>query len=174
MLLLLAATSAAGQAEPDHRVKALFIYNFSTDPVVRWPGSAFPTPESPFVIGLLSPGDPLDDDLREFCKGKKAQGRPIRVLRSDDPAELGACHLIFVAPKGRPKAEQVVELAKTRPVLTMSETEGFCATGGIVNLYLNENRKIRYEANPDAAAKAGLSISANILKDARIVTEKKP
>ena len=58
-------------------------------------------------------------------------------------------------------------------VVTIAETPGFCASGGMLNLY-EEGNRIRFEANPAAAAAAGLTLRADLLKLAKIVRTGEP
>ena len=44
------------------------------------------------------------------------------------------------------------------------------AGGGIIGMYI-EGDKVRFEANPDAAQRAGIKLSSQILKLARIVKD---
>jgi hypothetical protein len=57
------------------------------------------------------------------------------------------------------------------PVLTVSEMPGFDELGGMVNFFI-EDRRIRFEINPQAAARSGLRISSQLLNLSRIVDAK--
>ena len=54
--------------------------------------------------------------------------------------------------------------------LTVGETEGFAARGGVINLTVEEN-KVHFEINQVAADRAGLKISSKLLSIAKIVKE---
>ncbi len=58
--LTLAVFAAAGgwaaAAPAEYQVKAVFLFNFSQ--FMEWPPDAFPTPDTPFVIGVLG-ADPF-------------------------------------------------------------------------------------------------------------------
>jgi hypothetical protein len=55
-------------------------------------------------------------------------------------------------------------------VLTVGDSDGYAARGVIANFYLEENR-VRFEINREAAVRARLGISSQLLKLARIVRE---
>jgi hypothetical protein len=57
---------------------------------------------------------------------------------------------------------------KDASVLTVGETEGFAARGGIINFYIEGNR-VRFEINPDAAHRSGLKISSQLLQLGKLV-----
>src|SRR5690242_13839245 len=50
---LVPAASAKVKSRPpdEYQIKAEFIYNFAQ--FIEWPGSAFASPDAPFVIGIL-------------------------------------------------------------------------------------------------------------------------
>jgi hypothetical protein len=53
-------------------------------------------------------------------------------------------------------------------VLTVGDADGFAASGVAINLYTLENR-VRIEVNSSAAVRAGVRLSANLMRLARIV-----
>ena len=57
---------------------------------------------------------------------------------------------------------------KGHSVLTVGEQEGFAVRGGIVNL-TKEKNKVRFEINLDAAKRAGLKMSSQLLKLAKVI-----
>jgi hypothetical protein len=54
--------------------------------------------------------------------------------------------------------------------LTVGESEGFAALGGIINLTV-EGNTVHFEVNQLAAERAGLKISSKLLSMAKIVKE---
>jgi hypothetical protein len=57
--------------------------------------------------------------------------------------------------------------------LTVGETEGFAAMGGVINLTV-EQSGIHFEINRLAADRAHLRISSQLLSLAKLVTERDP
>jgi hypothetical protein len=53
----------------------------------------------------------------------------------------------------------------------VGEKEGFAAEGGCMNFYLDDKR-VRFEINPDAVKRARLKASSRLLQLARIVKDK--
>ncbi len=56
----------------------------------------------------------------------------------------------------------------SRPVLTVSEVDGFARSGGGINFYL-DGPKVRFEINPAAAQNDRLRISSQLLSLGKIV-----
>lgn len=159
--LLLAASARPGVSE--YELKAALIYKISK--FVRWP--AADKPGAPFrvcVVGRDYFGPALD-----ALKGQAVQGQPIAVARLD-AGELASatCQVLFIS---RSENDQLVALLKAtdgRPVLTISDIEGFAARGGIVE-FATRNKKLGFRINPDAGRRAGLELSAQLLQLATVV-----
>ena len=82
-----------------------------------------------------------------------------------------------LAPLRKPGAPQRHDFTPTsfyrqfsqanKPVLTVGETDAFMRAGGVIRFYLDDGR-VRFEINPDAAARAGVKVSSKLLNLARI------
>ncbi len=164
------ASTRAGQGDGvisrEHPLKALFLYNFGG--YVEWPQEAFPSGDTPFVIGILGSA-PLDETLREIAMTKKVAGRRIVVKQFTSIDGIEPCHILFIARGIQPHHErQVVESLHGHPVLIVGETAGFGTRGGCVNFYIESN-KIRLEINLEATKQQQLKMSAKLLALAKIV-----
>lgn len=167
--LLLAAPLWAdhpGRAELDP-LEAAFLYQFTK--FVTWPAESFASPGAPIRIAVAG-DDPFGDLLESVVDGKKVGGRPFEVLRLRSPEDLDRCHVLFVCEHVETEyldSEKTIE----RPgLLTVGETARFTREGGMIRFFLEE-RKLRFEVNPAAAARSGLQIGSQMLKLARIVED---
>lgn len=164
------ATGVFGQVvSKEYQVKAVFLYNFVQ--FVEWPPAAFPTPETSLVIGVLGE-DPFGSFLDETVRGEKVVGRTLVVRRYRRAEDVDACHLVFI---GRLPADELAEALgafRTRHILTVGESDSFASHGGVIR-FLTENNRIRLRINLDAAKRAGLTISAKLLRPAEIVGDSK-
>jgi len=89
--------------------------------------------------------------------------------RKRRPAGLvPAPHLLFIGETERPNLQGLLRHLEGRPVLTVGDGQGFGSSGVILNFYVSDKR-IRFEANTTAAARAGLQLSSHLLRLARIV-----
>lgn len=146
-------------------IKAAFIYNFIK--FVEWPASAFSNAGQRIVICVL--GQDGVTRALEKVSGKIAQGRTISVKHAIDPTELAQIHVLYI---GQSEKDRVRSLIKEIPkhVLTISDMQSFAASGGMINFYTAE-KKISFVINLDAAERAGLKFSSQVLRLARIVKE---
>ncbi|MCU0791284.1 MAG: YfiR family protein [Opitutaceae bacterium] len=158
---------AASPAFTAEAVRAAYIINFIR--FTEWPEShAY----GPVVVGVV--GDRmLEDELIRLADRQGVAGRSVRVIRAKNLRDLQTSHVVYFSPaptlgdESAPGAATALPLLRELPVLTISESPAFLGQGGIINLY-REEEKLRFEIAPEAAARARLTLSARLLKLARI------
>ena len=141
----------------EYRVKAAYLFNFTK--FIEWPASALRA-DAPLTI-CVAGANPFGPVLAETVKGETVRGRPLatRVVR-----DSAGCHVLFV-PDGV-AAASLLRNARSRPLLTVGESQGFIRQGGVINFVL-EQGKVRFEIDQAAAERAGLRISSRLLRLAR-------
>jgi len=78
------------------------------------------------------------------------------------------CQLLFIADGEARRAGGGLGGVKTLPVLTVSDSKGFSANGGIIEIYVDSGR-IRFVINVDAAEHSGLRLSSRLLGLAKVI-----
>jgi hypothetical protein len=157
-------TSLNASAETtEFQVKAAFVYNFIK--FVQWPPESFVTTSSPISICVFG-RDPLEEALYSL-EGKSAQGRGLSVRRISGLGEADRCQVLYL---GRSEREMVGNILKGLKVgmLTIGDMQPFADSGGMINFVMVDNR-VSFEINVEAAEKARLKISSQLLRLARIV-----
>src|SRR3979411_1073961 len=157
------AGAQAGDASDssEYLVKAGFIYNFAK--FVEWPSTAFAEPDSPIVIGVLGT-DPFGTIIDKIVQDKKIGTRGFVVKRlkwGTDLKELKECKILFVGASEKAHMDELVQIVRGLPILTVCETPGFADRGGVIRFVLEDNR-VRFEVNVVAARQAGLTISSRL------------
>jgi len=170
-VLLLSAQRGLAIADPgpigEYQVKAAFLANFAY--FVEFPPSAFESPTSPLIIGIVGE-DPFGDGIDHLIEHKIVYGHPVQVRRFSDVKSLGKAHLLFVAGSDRQAAAKVLDAVRRTPVMTVGESEGFALAGGVCN-FTRDGARVAFEINVNAANRAGLTLSSRLLALARIVHE---
>ncbi len=154
----------------EYLIKAGFIFNFAK--FVDWPPTTFAQPDSPIVIGILGT-DPFGAIIDQIVQDKKIGGRGFVVKRlkwGADPKDLRECKILFVGASERLHIDELVQIVRGLPILTVGETPGFAEHGGVIRFVLEDNR-VRFEVNVEAARQAGLTISSRLLTLARIIQQ---
>ncbi len=146
----------------EYQVKAAYIYNFAK--FVEWPQGGGADVDV-CVLG----DDPFGRDL-SLIEGKKVLNRKITVREVDSYRNANACDILFISRSEEDDLPRIIKFLMRLPVLTIGDGEGFADKGVMINFYM-ENRTVRFEINPKAAGRAGLRISSNLLRIAKIVGE---
>lgn len=167
LMLTCWVTSIAAQTPPvqGFQIKAVFLLNFTR--FVEWPSNAFPTEETPIIIGILGE-DPFGPYLDEVLAGEKVNGRSIVVVRYKEITEIDRCHILYINIPESERMENILEPLGERNILTISDSDIFIQKGGIIR-FINVNNKIRFQINPEAAKAANINISSKLLSLAEIV-----
>jgi hypothetical protein len=168
LLLLVRGPGLAGQTAqaPEYQVKAVFLFNFAQ--FVDWPADAFPASDTPLVIGVLG-DDPFGSVLDRTVRDERLGGRPFQVRRYQRVEEIKTCHILFISRSEENRPESIVAGLKNRPILTVSEVDGFAERGGMIRFVTDRNR-IRLQINLTAAEAVHLTISSKLLRVAEIIT----
>ena len=160
-----AAIAAELQPVDAGQMKAVFVVNFLR--FVEWPPANVAPAQAPLVVAVL--GDRrFVDDLREYAADQSVSGHSIEVKAVERPEEARGAHVLFIGTSESANVPAIVKLAENCALLTVGDTDGYARAGVILNLYTVDSR-IRIEANPAAANRSGLRLSAHLLRIARIV-----
>lgn len=168
-LFLNASPNAQSQNEEtvEYPVKLACLYNLTK--FVEWPPGSYRDAGAPLAICIVG-DDPFSADLEEELRTRTVGGHPVAIKTLGTNDTLSTCHIVFVPVAEKNQAARIVRRLKGSSTLTVGETEGFAAQGGIINLTVEENR-LRFEINLLAAERARLKISSKLLSLARIVKE---
>lgn len=147
---------------PEQENVAAIVFNLAM--AITWPeGSLSP---STFVIGII--GHDKADPVFGGLEGKEVLRR-VFILR--DPLPVAAApeaQIVYISRSRQADIRTVLDSLAGHPVLTVSDVDGFCEAGGMVQLRRDRNR-IQLRVNREAAERAGLGFSSQLLKVAEIV-----
>lgn len=145
------------------RVKAAFIYHFST--YVNWPEPVAANGE--FTIAVLG-ADDVATELEQFVPGHAIQGRPMSVRRLRSVDELGSEEVLFVGADRNSRLPEYLEVVESRPVLVVTDVPDGLHQGAMINFRVVDSR-VRFEISQRAAESVGLELSSRLLAAAMFV-----
>ena len=163
--MLAASALLAAQAVTQPALKAAFLFNFAK--FVEWP--ADPSGSSPLTLCVLDDAS-VEDALVQLVNGGLPTGRVVTLLKGARNRPLRGCHLIYISDSEPARVAATIEELKATPVLTVGDGESFARVGGMIGLFVEDGR-MRFAINPNAAHRAGLRLSSQLLKLAKIVKE---
>jgi hypothetical protein len=155
----------AGPAVTEYQLKAVFLLNFAR--FVTWPPEAFAAPDAPLVVCVLGT-DPFGSVLDEALANERIGDRPLAARRVASADATDGCQMLFVAERDARAHAALLQTLGVRPVLTVGDEGAFARNGGMVGFEIEEGT-VRISVNPDALRTAGLTMSSQILRMARIV-----
>lgn len=160
--VLCRAGAATADPSAEAAVKAAFVYNFAK--FVEWPAN---TPaKNAMTLCVAGTRPELATSLAGLA-GKSVQGHMLAVKNIVLAADLDTCQVLYLGSEARALADQ----ARGRTgLLTVSDMPGFAQSGGMIGLF-SEGERIRFEINPRSAAAAGLKVSSQLIKLAKVVEE---
>lgn len=161
--------SDATAAEPSKlaMTKAAFVLNFSK--YTEWPASAFAAPESPITLCLWQSGSDVGTALL-LLDGRNVRERRLQVRKVARKDGVAGCHILFVEQDMLAAFAARADSNKVEALLTISDAQGFAQRGGVIELVPSDAR-LSFEVNLDAALRAQLRLSSQLLALARIVKD---
>jgi len=148
------AVATAEEVITEYQVKAAFLYNFSH--FVSWPAS----PENTFRLCVI--GENPFGQILDALIGKPVNNSILVVEQHSSLEKIHDCQLVYISYSLKPRLNMILAELADHPILTVSDIESFTDAGGMIELWLSDN-KVRFEINTSAAEHAGLSISSKLL-----------
>ncbi len=108
---------------------------------------------------------------RERLSGRSVRERPLRITLVDVDTSAPHCDLLYISEARASRYRELLATLDDAPVLTVGDSSEFNNNGGIVQL-LTRDKRIRMQINIDAARRAGLDISSQLLSLAELVDDR--
>jgi YfiR/HmsC-like len=151
----------AQQVKPsEYQVKAAYLYNFGR--FIEWPAKVTEAGGGSFPICVLGQ-DPFGPTLTATLSGETINGKSVVARRIPGPEEATDCRIVFISASESDRLKQILASLADASVLTVSDLPGFSQRGGMVQLTMEGNR-VRFEVNLTSTARAGLTLSSELLK----------
>jgi hypothetical protein len=159
---------AETESERIERVKAAFVLNIAR--FVSWPDEA-QDPQHGRLLLCLYRGNSLGAAV-ETIEGKTVNGRALRTSLVDSLAHSRTCNILLIGASEMQRFEEESRHTPDRPLLTIGDLTDAAPSPphrqALVTLVRNGAR-IGFEINLAKARRAGLQMSSNLLKLAKIV-----
>lgn len=142
----------------DAVVKADYVQKFLG--YVDWPAGAYAGPDAPHVVAVLRADDVLLA-LEQLAAGRSAAAgnRPLVVRRVAADDALAGVHLLLIGRGARPADATAL---RALPLLVVTDAPTGLADYAMLN-FVTVDRRVRFEASPAAAERAGLKLNARLL-----------
>ena len=149
----------------EYKLKAAFLYQFIR--YTNWPATAFENKRQPIEIVIVGT-DPFGKLLEATFEKKALHGRSVIITRLAVVPHVARGHLMFASGLSAADEAKLIRTCKGKPILLLGDRAGFAVRGGCGDFFLERNR-VRFAINPSNVKAAGLAMSSELLKLARIV-----
>ena len=150
----------------EHTMKAVALEKLSL--FISWPANTLKNdPSQEFVIGVLGQAS-FSDILKDVYKEKKIKERKVKIVTIKNIQELTECQILIIPNIKTSELNKVLNYVKGKPILTISDTEGFAEAGCFINFYEYEN-KLRFEINQKGLKDAGFTVDYRLLKVSKVL-----
>jgi hypothetical protein len=148
----------------EYQLKVLIVSRFFD--FVTWPPDSMNNSDR-FVIGII--GDtPILDHRQKFYERVKLPGRTIAIQKITDLDHVVDCQALIIAESESDRLNDIIALIERKPILSISDSEGFGEKGVLINLY-RLGKNVKFEINYSAVKRSGLVFSSKLYKLARII-----
>jgi YfiR/HmsC-like len=163
-LLLNSSQSAFAQTLEEQTVLAALALN-----VVRftsWPAETQAQMKN--TVDFCVVGDNLVQQSFTTIDNKAIGDKTIHIINLSRLRNYEQCHVLYISELQNNIVLQIFAETKNRPLLTIGESYNFAAQGGMVGME-NVDEKIILHVNLQAVNESKLTISARLLKLAKII-----
>lgn len=164
VFLVLAGTFAPGaDSAPEEKLKTAFIFQFAK--YIEWPDEK---DETSFSISLVG-ASPMWKFLQELAAEKRIREKPIELRNVTSVLDLPKSNVVILSAAEGESISQILRKTKGSHALTVGHGDGLAEKGVMINFFITEEGKLRFEINRAAAEAEGLVISSQLLKLAKII-----
>lgn len=150
----------AADEELEYKVKAAFLLNFAK--FTTWPEGFWPSDKPDFLLSVVG-NDPFGPTL-SGVQEKQIRGKRIRLnYASTVSSALGQSQLLFVSKSEKEELASIIDIAGNKPIVTVSDIEGFAAAGGIFE-FTKKDGRLSFIVNNSRAKNNGIQINSSLLK----------
>lgn len=137
-----------------------------------WPSQSQSNASNMFIVKVI--GDNVFGSyLEKAFKNTRITNRRVKVQYISRPDEISDANLLFISRSKYNVINDILAYTKKKPILTVSDVEGFCDRGVHLNI-ISDNGRFRYEANVITAAESGIYFSSvvNNNPNCRVISKK--
>lgn len=172
--LMIAIPEASSRSYEEHEIKAAFLYSFAQ--FITWETRATTGQTAAQTAALTAAQTtaltycavqegPVVNALKELIAAKQTAGKTRRYTLLADLSNIRQCHILFLGADNN-KSESL-QLRPEESVLTVGDSQGFVANGGIIE-FRRQGARVQVHINLATARAQRIQISSKLLKLATI------
>ncbi len=165
-LILFLPSTGYNEISLEYKIKTAFTLNFLK--FAEWPNSKKINEE--IILSVL--GDGEINEALELIEGQIVNEKKVSIRFIDSLSDLKSSDALFINTSKSKRLETIIQKLKETSILTISDIEGFCEHGGMINIVIIDD-SIDFEVNLEAAQQSNINLSYKLLKQAHKVYKPK-
>ena len=150
--------SVQADVSREYKLKAAYLLNFAK--FIYWPESAEDTSES-FNICII--GNSPFGEILDSLSSKKVKNKKIKVKYSENHNKDHQCKIAYITQDKADSYNEILESINNEVILTVSDIEGFCQSGGMIE-FIRVKNKIKFEINVGQSLKSNIKYRSQLLE----------
>jgi hypothetical protein len=152
-ILAFASLSFQQNFDPNAKVKAVFLYNFTK--YFEWPEKM---KSGNFIIQIVGSNSSLNAELNKMAASKQVGTQKLEIMISSSVDYNLKPHIIFLLNESSDLLKDVNSKYKGKGTLIITEKSGLAKLGAAINFVVADNKQ-KFEYSKNNAVKAGLKTS---------------
>ena len=148
--------SAGAQSPRDSDVEAAYLFNFAK--FMHAPAHSADS----FTIAVVGK-NPIGQTLGTLTANEQIDGRPLKIVQVTSADQARNYDIVFLSESEIPRMDKDLAALAGSNALTVSNMPDFVQRGGMIQFQVVNNR-VRFLVNLDAASKAKITLSSELLK----------
>lgn len=150
----------------DYLAKAVALEKLSM--FISWPTTEIIDDSSNIFIIAVLKNKSFGKNLENVYKDQLIKNKKVQIEYLDNIQDLKRCDLLYISNISTNEFKSVLSLIEGKPILTISDKEGFAEAGGFINLYEFDN-KLRFEVNQKGLKDAGFKVDYRFLRVSKVL-----
>ncbi len=164
---------SVSSAVTEYQLKAVFLVAYTQ--FVSWPAHVFSHRSAPYRVCVL--GDNpfellLDLTVQKHNLEQSKTERQVKTQYIRSVNEAHHCQVLYISASEHPRLNSIIQAVQQKPILLVSDIEGFTRQGGMIEFYIRSDNKLRFRIHHKHLQAAHLKASANLLRVADLVEDK--
>lgn len=162
-IIILFSTLSVKAQSKEYILKAGFLEKFAR--FSEWPDEKQIDTFNITVIG----NSPFNGILEELYSSHTIKDKPVHINYISSISQINNCQILFIAVENTRILESILEETKDKPILTISEKDGFGKKGVLLNFFITEQGTVHFEINYQKVKQSGISMDIFLLEYAKII-----
>jgi len=156
----------------EYQLKMSFIEKLTR--FVHWPDSSSVKDTSkPFIIGFIGQLRHKSKAIDVFTTNvKEIKGKPVKVLVISEKEDILKCDMLVIFSSEKNKLSSIIETVKNKPILTVSDADGFAQKGVHINYMISRKGSCEFVLNEGALLDSRLDVRHQLKQFAKKIVNK--